>query len=314
MLAPRFRRGLIAGLALLALGACSLKKLAVNTVAKTLSSAGGGTVFTGDDDPELVADALPFAMKLYESLLAEVPDNTALLLTTGSLFAMYANAFVQGPAGMLPDSEFERKGEMLARAKSLYLRSREYCLRALELRHPGFRKVLEGGQAGKALEAMSLKDVPYLFWASASWMGAFSTNPFDMELLLTLSRPLSLMDRAYKLDEGFNNGAIHEFYISVFGSLPASLGGNPDKARFHFTKAVEYAKGLTAGPYVALATSVCIPVQNAEEFRKLLRAALAIDPNASPENRLVNLLSQQRARWLLEHIEDYFLLDVEEDE
>ena len=309
MLVLRLRSALIAGLALLALGACSLQKLAVNTVAKTLSSAGGGTVFTGDDDPELVADALPFAMKLYESLLAEVPDNTELLLTTGSLFAMYANAFVQGPAGMLPDSEFERKGEMLARAKNLYLRGREYCLRALELRHPGFRKALEANQAGKALEAMSLKDVPYLFWASASWMGAFSTNPFDMELLITLSRPLALMDRAYRLEPGFNNGAIEEFYISAYGSLPTSLGGSPDKAREHFQKALQYTRGLKAGPYVALATAVDVPAQNSAEFKELLQKALAVDVNASPENRLENLLAQRKARWLLQHIGDFFLLE-----
>lgn len=309
MFVLRLRSALIAGLALLALGACSLQKLAVNTVAKTLSSAGGGTVFTGDDDPELVADALPFAMKLYETLLAEVPDNTELLLTTGSLFAMYANAFVQGPAGMLPDSEFERKGEMLARAKNLYLRGREYCLRALELRHPGFRKALEANQAGKALEAMSLKDVPYLFWASASWMGAFSTNPFDMELLITLSRPLALMDRAYRLEPGFNNGAIEEFYISAYGSLPTSLGGSPDKAREHFQKALQYTRGLKAGPYVALATAVDVPAQNSAEFKELLQKALAVDVNASPENRLENLLAQRKARWLLQHIGDFFLLE-----
>jgi predicted anti-sigma-YlaC factor YlaD len=309
MLAPQVRRGVLAVLALLALGACSLRKVAVNSVAKTLSSAGGGTVFTGEDDPELVAEALPFAMKLYESLLAEVPENTELLLSTGSVFAMYANAFVHGPAGMLPDVEFERKAEMLARAKLLYLRGRDYCLRALELHHPGFRQLLEKNDAGKLLETMTVKEVPYLYWASASWMGAFSTNPFDMEMLLTLSRPLALMDRAYRLEEGYNHGAIHEFYISVYGSLPASLGGSPDRARFHFQKAVEYTRGLKAGPYVALATSVSVPAQNAAEFKELLEKALAVDVKANPENRLENILAQRKARWLLEHIGDFFLLE-----
>jgi predicted anti-sigma-YlaC factor YlaD len=309
MFAARFRIGMCAVLALMALGACSLRKIAVNTVAKTLSSAGGGTVFTGDNDPELVAEALPFAMKLYESLLAEVPENTELLLSTGSVFAMYANAFVQGPAGMLPDTQFERKAEMLARAKLLYLRGREYCLRALELRHPGFRKLLEKNQAGPLLEKMTVSDVPYLFWASASWMGAFSTNPFDMEMLITLSRPLALMDRAYRLEEGYNHGAIDEFYISVYGSLPASLGGSPEKARVHFQKAVEYTHGMKAGPYVALATSVSVPAQNVAEFKELLKKALAVDVNASPENRLENILAQRKAHWLLEHIGDFFLLE-----
>lgn len=307
------RLGLALLLAALALGACSLNKLAVNVVAKTLSSAsGGGTVFTGEDDPQLVADALPFAMKLYESLLEQTPENAELLLTTGSLFTMYANAFVQTPAGMLPESEYQQKEEMIQRAKRLYLRGREYTLRALELRHPGFRALLEKNQPDKALAPATPKDVPFLYWAAASWMGAFSTNPFDMEMLLNLSKPLALMNRAYQLDEAYNKGAIHEFYISVYGSLPSSMGGSPEKARLHFSKAVEYAKGLTASPYVALATAVSVPSQNAGEFRELLEKALAIDPNASPENRLANLLAQRKARWLLDHIEDFFLLDTDQ--
>jgi predicted anti-sigma-YlaC factor YlaD len=297
-----------AALVLLAAGGCSLERLAVKSVAGMLSSSGSSTVFTSEDDPELVADALPFAMKLYESLLAQTPENTELLLATGSMFAMYANAFVQTPAGMLPETEYPQRLEALARAKRLYLRGRDYCLKALELRHPGLRARLEAGDPA-ALAKTVTEDVPYLYWSAASWMGAFSAEPFDLEMLLTLSRPLALMARAFELEEGYNKGAIHEFYISVYGSLPASLGGSQEKARYHFAKAVEYAGGLTAGPYVALATAVSIPTQNSAEFRDLLGRALAIDLQASPENRLVNLLSQRKARWLLEHIEDYFLLE-----
>jgi predicted anti-sigma-YlaC factor YlaD len=299
---------LTAGLGLLAAGGCSLNRLAVNAVAGMLSSSGSSTVFTGENDPQLVADALPFALKLYESLLEATPENTELLLTTGSMFAMYANAFVQTPAGMLPETEFQRRLDDMARAKRLYQRGRTYCLKALELRHPGLRARLEAGDP-EALAGTGPEDVPYLYWSAASWMGAFSAEPFDMEMMLTLSRPLALMARAFQLEEGYNKGAIHEFYISVFGSLPASLGGSQQKARSHFAKAVEYAGGLTAGPYVALATSVSIPAQNAGEYRDLLGKALAIDLDSSPENRLVNILNQRKARWLLEHIEDYFLLE-----
>jgi predicted anti-sigma-YlaC factor YlaD len=297
---------LAAGLSLLA--GCSINRLAVNAVAGMLSGSGSSTVFTGEDDPELVADALPFAMKLYESLLAQTPENTELLLATGSMFAMYANAFVQTPAGMLPGTEYQQRLQMTARAKKLYLRGRDYCLKALELRHPGLRALLEADDPA-ALAGTGPEDVPYLYWSAASWMGAFSAEPFDMELLLGLKRPLALMARAYELEPGFNKGAIDEFYISVYGSLPAALGGSPEKARRHFDRAVELAGGLTAGPYVALATSLSIPAQNVAEFRDLLGRALAIDLEASPENRLVNLLSQRKARWLLEHIEDYFLLE-----
>jgi len=299
----------VAGLLSVGLPGCSLNKLAVNLVAKTLSSGGDSTVFTGEEDPQLVADSLPFAMKLYESLLEQTPENTGLLLTTGSVFVMYANAFIQTPAGMLPDTEYEQQARMLTRAKKLYLRGRGYLFRAMELRHPGFAAALDGEQLRDKLAAMRKEDVPYLFWTGASWLGAFSADPYDMEFLLNLSKPLALMNRALELDEGFNGGGIHDAFISVYGSLPEALGGSEERARHHFRRAVELSSGKSASPYVALATTVSVARQDVEEFRQLLGAAMAIDPDASPENRLLNIITQNRARWLLERIEDYFLLD-----
>ena len=53
----RVHARLLIGILALLLPCCSFNKLAVKLVAKTLSS-GDSTVFTGDDDPQLVADAL----------------------------------------------------------------------------------------------------------------------------------------------------------------------------------------------------------------------------------------------------------------
>jgi predicted anti-sigma-YlaC factor YlaD len=303
---------LLVPVVLLALASCSLNKLAVNVVAGTLAS-GESTVFTGDDDPELVADALPFAMKLYESLAEQAPDNAHLLLTTGSVFAMYANAFIQTPASMLPDSEFEQQMAMQKRAKKMYLRGRGYVLRAIELRHPGFGDKVAHNEMEAALASMRKEDVPYLVWGAVSWLGAFSTDTFDMELLLGLHNPLAMLDRALALDEGWSDGMIHDVLISIYGSLPESMGGSQQKAREHFQKAVEFSHGLNVSPYVALATTVCVATQNVAEFRELLGKALAIDPDANPGNRLANLISQNKARWLLAHVEDFFLLDSSEE-
>ncbi len=291
---------------------CSINKLAVNLVAKTVSS-GDSTVFTGEEDPQLVADALPFAMKLYESLLEQTPENEDLLLTTGSIFTMYANAFIQTPAGMLPDSEYEQQQEMLQRAKKMYLRGRGYLLQAMELRYPGFGEHLKNNELEQALAPTDVEDVPFLFWTSASWLGAFSTDTFDMELLLNLAKPIALLNHALELDESYSGGMIHDTLISIYGALPEAMGGSQDKARHHFEKAVEYSEGLSASPYVALASTVSVANQDLEEFRQLLKAAIAIDPDANPDNRLQNLLSQEKARWLLDHVEDFFLIILEEE-
>lgn len=58
---------------------------------------------------------------------------------------------------------------------------------------------------------------------------------------------------------------------------------------------------------MALATTVSVKNQNAAEFRELLGKALAIDVNADIPDRLVNIINQRKARWLLDHVGDYFL-------
>lgn len=72
----------------LALSGCALmKRKAVGMVADTLASS--GDVFTRDDDLELVGQAIPFGLKLYESLLDSSPKNKDLLLATCSNFTQY---------------------------------------------------------------------------------------------------------------------------------------------------------------------------------------------------------------------------------
>jgi predicted anti-sigma-YlaC factor YlaD len=134
-----------------------------------------------------------------------------------------------------------------------------------------------------------------------------------MELLLNLSKPIAVLNRALELDEAWSGGMIHDTLISIYGSLPEAMGGSQEKARHHFEKAVEYSDGLSPSPYVALASTVSVANQDVQEFQQLLAQALAIDPADNPDNRLQILLSQEKARWLLGHIEDFFLIDLEED-
>lgn len=302
-----FTAGILLLPALFFYPACSLKKLALNQVAAALTGGGASTVFTGDNDPELVGDALPFAIKMYESLLTANPRHLGLRLQTGSLYIMYANAFLQTPAAMLPEAEYQKKEFGYQRAKNLYLRGRDIILVGLEDEHPGFCASLDKKNFAKALERTTRKDAPLLYWAGAGWLGAYAIDPFDMDLGMTLPAAAALIERVYRLDNDFASGALHEFYILYYGSLPEYMGGSLKKARDHFAKALVVSGGRSATPYLSLATTVTIKEQNLAEFRKLLNEALAIDPEADPENRLVNVLNQRKAQWLLEHADDFFV-------
>ena len=296
---------------------CSLNQIAVNVLADTLAGDTGDGAFASDDDPELVADALPFALKLYESILLETPEHERLLLAAGSGFVSYANAFVATPASMLPFDEWDRREAMQARAKRLYLRGREYLLRGLEVRHPGFRQALFADDPAAIvpyLDRMRPADVPYLYWTGAGWVAAFSLDAFDLDLAMTVPRVERLMLRAIELDHTYQDGAIHDFLVQYYAGLPQAMGGDPAKADHHHARAVEIAGGRLASPFVSYAEAVAIPRQDVGLFVGLMERALAVDPDDHPPSRLANILTQRKARWYLENIDDFFLPDWPEDE
>ncbi len=305
--------GLVVVMAFLA--GCAIDQLAVNVLADTLAGGdgGGASVFTQDDDPELVGDALPFALKLYETILAEAPEHEALLLATGSGFISYGNAFVATPASMLGFEEWERQQAMQVRAKALYLRGREYLIRGLEVRYPGFRDAVQDRDHDAILpylEQMEADDVPFLYWISAGWVSAFALDAFDLELGFTVPKVKPMILRALELDESFNDGAIHDFLVQFYAGLPETLGGDRSLVPFHHERALELADGRLAGPYMSYAESTLIPQQDVGAFVSYMEAILAIDPELYPSAKLINILTQRKATWYLENIDDFFLLDL----
>ena len=290
------------------LSSCSINRMAIRAVSNALTGEGSADVFTSDSDPELVGGALPFAIKMYETLLSQNPNHQGLLLTTGSLFIMYANAFVQGPAEMLDAVEFfEERIEGLDRAKRLYLRGYALLMSALDNRFPGFSSAtIHDGTLQPLLRRARRDDVPLLYWAVLGGLAAFSIDIFDFELGAKIPDWAAMMARAYELYPDFNNGAINEFYILFYASMPESLGGSRDNARIHFQRAVEKSRGLSATPFVAYATAISVPAQDYDTFRQKLEVALAIDVDENPSIRLVNILSQRRARHLLDTAYNFF--------
>ena len=95
-------------------------------------------------------------------------------------------------------------------------------------------------------------------------------------------------------------------------SRPGAEGKPEERARRHFERAMELSGGQMAGPLVALAESVSVKQQDVTGFKELLGRALAINVDAKPEWRLVNLVMQRRARWLLSRTDELFLTSNKE--
>lgn len=301
---------LAALLVALSVTGCSVKRMAVNKVGNAL--AAGGTTFASDDDPELIRAAVPFSLKLMESLLADSPKHKGLLVATSSGFTQYGYAFVQQEAEEIESEDLVKAREMQARARRLYVRARDYGLRGLEVRHRGFSAALMDDPKA-AVGRMRKADVPQLYWTAAAWAAAISLSKDNPGFVADLPKVEAMIDRALALDEAWDRGAIHAFLITFEMGRATGEGDPAVRARQHFDRAVALSQGRMAGPFVSYAEAVCIPAEDRAQFEQLLNQALAINPDADPPSRLGNLVMQRRARWLLARVDKLFLPPLDPD-
>jgi predicted anti-sigma-YlaC factor YlaD len=298
----RFWAIAIVGLAL-ASAACSVRKLAVHSMGDALAE--GRAVYGRDDDPDLVREATPFALKTAESLLEAAPRHPGLLLAAASGFTQYASAFVQQEADFAEERDLGQARALRARAHRLYLRARDYGFRGLEVDIPGFRQRLRDDPQA-VLAKTRRSQAPFLYWTALAWAGAMSLAKDDAELSADQGLAESMMRRALALDEGFDRGSIHDFFIAWEGAH-AATGGSFPRAGQHLERALALAEGQRAAPLVIYAETVAVARQDRAEFERRLGQALDVDPDRTGEWRLSNLLYQKRARWLLSRSKELFV-------
>lgn len=296
-------RPLLPPLAAALCAGCSVRQLAVGGLTDALGES--ATAYAREDDPELVRQALPFVLETIQALLLQDPQDEELLLQACSGFTQYAYAFVDLDATLIEHEDYGRARELQERAFRLYVRARDFGLRALEARRPGLAAALRLDPEGAAAR-LGEDEVPLAFWTAAAWGSAIGLGLDRPEVAADVSAVRALLERAVGLDEDWDRGTLHEAMIAV-ESLPAAMGGSPERAREHYERALELSGGTRASTHVALAVGVSLPAQDAGAFRALLGRALDVDLDRDPDQRLANRLAQRRAQALLERMPDLFL-------
>ena len=144
-----------------------------------------------------------------------------------------------------------------------------------------------------------------LYWAAASLGLAISVSKSDAALLARLGEVEAMLARALELDASWDDGALHEFAINLAASV--RTGMRREAIDEHYQAALALSRGSRAALFVTYAQAVTVADQDRQRFEALLQRAIDLDVDAYPERRLLNLLAQRRAKWLLGRIDEFFL-------
>ena len=290
-------------LVLLFLGSsCSLKKMAVSRLSEVLAES--EVVYRSDEDPELVAEALPFNLKTIETLLVSSPDHRGLLLSATTGFTFYAYGFVEPEADRVEDEDFELAEQIRRRAARLYWRAYRYGMRGLEVKHPGFGDVLSMEPETTAAQLES-DDVPLALWTAAALGGAIGVSKDDPEATADIAVVGALLGRCLALDADYGEGILYELLIIYEAQR---VGGSMEKAGEYYQRALQLSRGSRCSTWLLWAENVSVAQQDVREFEELLDKVLSFDVDAFPKDRLLNILAQQRARWLKGRVDELFLV------
>ena len=240
-----------------------LKRKAVGMVAETLASS--GDVFTRDDDLELVGDAIPFGLKLYESLLDSAPTNKDLLIATCSNFTAVRGRLHRNRRAGARGSAASRRGRAPERARAQALPPREGLLRAGDGGAvPGHHAEAAGGPGGGARQgreegcAAAVLDGGLVGLGNRPRRGPVRTSSSTCR---RCGRSRSGPSRSTKRGAG---DAARDVRLARQPAAGARRQSRTGADALH--RAVELQKGLSPGPYVALALGVAVPAQDRAEY------------------------------------------------
>ena len=273
------------GLALFGLTSCSsLVNNATNQLASNLSAA-----ILDSSDVDTVREAIPAYLVLIDSLVLGDQPSPDLLLAAADLNGSFA-------------SLVEPRRSASLSAKALRYAERGACLKSVKL--CSLSELSFEDFTGR-VEKIGLSDLDSAFAVASAWTGWIQANSADWAAVGQLARVKALMTRILTLDDDYSEGRAHLYMGGLETILPASMGGNPEKGRIHFEKAIDFSEGKFLMAQVVYAEQYAKLVFDQALHDELLQKVISADPVA-PNLTLINTLAQERAVELLAESNDYF--------
>lgn len=244
-----------------------------------------------NDDLQLVEEGLPTYLLMVDGMIVNWPDSENLLRTGADLYGAYAGLYVE-------DAE---------RARRLTDKALDYALRAACERERGLCDVRDVPvpELDELLTGLGRGDVPALYSLGTAWAGYIEARTSDWNAIAGLAQVNLILERVIELDADYEQGQAH-MYLGVLNSiLPASMGGQPDKAREHFRQAVALSGGDNLLAKTLYAEHYARMAFDRELHDRLLMEVVEADAEKHGLT-LQNVYAQKEAERLLNEADDYF--------
>lgn len=277
---------------LFSLSGCSLKSIGVKTTAQILED--GVAAFEAESDIVLARESAGSQIKLLEALHRADPKNERVLLSLTRALGSYAFGFL--------DLEAESDPSVRRRAANLYQRGADYGLLLLNL-----SQNISLDDWNQKLTKKGKRDVPPLFWTGYCWAGAIRKNVNSPAAMAQLPKAVALVKRALELQPDYHYGAAHLFMGVYYADRPRLAGGDPKKARDHFSAGIRAANGKYVMAHYLWARFGTVQVQDARLFEKLLHSVISSPDDILPDQRLSQEIARSWAKEILATKSNYFV-------
>jgi hypothetical protein len=268
----------------------------------------GLPAYARETDLGLAEPALASTLKLLEALLETDSNNPTLLLQATQGFASYTYAFVEAQLDAARDQDTPQVAWQMQRSQRLYQRGLQYGWRRLSLYNAVWHQATQlAPEAFSALlQKLDTSAVPALFWTAFCWGNLLQLSRTELETVAALPRFTALLARVLELDETYFYGAPHLLQAVQYASRSAVLGGDPQRAQQHFTRAhVLSQERLLLVPLLE-AQYYAVQIQDRALFTRLLEQILQAPETLFPEQAFLNTVAKQRAALLLRRTEALF--------
>jgi len=243
------------------------------------------------DDPQLVRDGIPTLLLTLDSLIEGSPDDPKLLMAGATLYATYGAVFAEDDI----------------RASRLTTRARRYALHAMcESYEPSCGwSDSNYDEFVSTLSGIGPKDAEVLYtygFASLAFLRAHSS---DWDSLAELPEVEALFEHYLDISGDEVNSSVYTYMGIMLTLRPPALGGEPERAREFFEKAIAESGGNDLSAKVEFAKGYAKLLYERDLHDRLLNEVLQADPNQDGFV-LSNVIAQEEATALLAEADDYF--------